>query len=125
MKFFISLGIFDLKYLLYCILFLIIQIYFYLFIDSDDKDKNKIINHKLLNQSCIFLGFLLNIIPEWIINKISDSKISNNLSIKDISKIFFINFFLLIAEFLTIIPKIINKKKNNNKYENYFYLFNF
>ena len=116
MRLYISLGIFNLNYLFYCILFFIIEIYDYLFIFSDDTDKNTIKNHKLLDISCFFLGYLLNIIPEWISNRILEAKSPNNLSIKDITKIFFISFFLLISRFLKIIPPIKDKKTNKDIY---------
>ena len=89
MKLCISLGNFDLKYFFYCISFLILQLYLNFFIyyddDNDDdnnddidnntkKDKNIINTHKLLDLSCFFLGFLLNIIPALISNKISKVK---------------------------------------------------
>ena len=74
----------------------------------------------MLDISCIFLGYLLNIIPEWISNRIVEAKSPNNLTIKDFIKIFFISFFLLLTNFLRIVSPIIDKKANIDKYANYF-----
>ena len=38
------------------------------------KNKNIITNHRLFEISCLFLGFLLNIIPEWLSKKESKEK---------------------------------------------------
>jgi len=69
MRFYISFGILDLKYLKYCALLLIVQIYICLLFLLDDKNKKILQNHILLNPSCLFLGLLLNFIPSWIIQK--------------------------------------------------------
>ena len=76
MKFCISFGIFDLKYLFYCILFLIVEILIYLsiFYKNKDDDENIINKHKLLDPSCFYLGYLLNFFPEWITNRNSKKK---------------------------------------------------
>ena len=137
MRFYISLGILDLKYLKYCVLFLIVQIYICLLFLLDGKNKEILKYHILLNPSCFFLGFLLNFIPTWIIQKKSNKKTitselkkqKNNqifeyiyynpyveyLSKKEIIKIFGIILFLLITEIFRIIPKIINKINENNE----------
>ena len=86
MKSYISFNVFDLKYFICCILFLIIDIFFYLFIFYDDSDENIVNKNILLDPSCLFLGLLLNIIPEWIINKRSNNR--EYLSIKEIIQIF-------------------------------------
>ena len=161
MAFYISFGKFDLKYFFYCILFLIIQIYIYFFIPEDDE--NLISDHLFLNSFCFFLGFLLNIIPLWIINiksKVKEMPIANelekeedtqfniynqsikyiylksnkkylskkNLSIKDLSKIFFICFAILLTEIVdNIIPtkgkNIIDKE--TKKYNDDFIIFEY
>ena len=107
-------------------MFLILQLYFHLFIYSDDvdTDENILTKHKLLDPTCIFLGFLLNIIPEWISNMRSRSTNPINLSIIDMIKLFFISLFLLIIHFLRIFPTII-KKNNKYEYEDYFNIFDF
>ena len=137
MRFYISFGILDLKYLKYCVLFLIVQIYICLLFFLDSKNKEILKYHILLNPSCLFLGFLLNFIPTWIIQKKSRKKTitselkkqKNNqafeyiyykpndeyLSKKGIIKIFWIILFLLITEILRIIPKIINETNKNNE----------
>jgi len=141
----ISFGRFDLKYLIYCILYLIIDIIIYLAFyyekDNDDDNDNIINRHKLLEASCIFLGYLLNFFPGWITNRNSKSKkktiksglkeekkqsfeyiynkpYNEYLSKKEVIKFFFISLFLLIIELLRIVQKIIiNKHKNGNKNE--------
>ena len=87
----ISFSTFNLKYLLYSISILILDIILYLFI-LNDSDGNIIVKHKLLDSSCISFGCLLNIIPEYIFNENPDKQ---NLSIKDIIKIIIISTFLL------------------------------
>ena len=86
--------------------------------DNNNKDKNIITNHSLLDSSCFFLGYLLNIIPEWFTQKESkeksescelkgkNNKNSNSieyiynkgynecLSLKENLKFFFISLFL-------------------------------
>jgi len=123
----ISFSAFNLKYLLYSISLLIVDIILYLFI-FNDKDKNIKVKHKLLDISCYFFGFLLNIIPECIFNKNPDK---GNLSKKDIIKITIICFFLLNYK---LAKKFINKKNidDNNEqenlrdeYENYFLFIEF
>ena len=76
MKFCISCGIFELKYFLYCIIFSILELYFNLFIyyDFGNNDKSIITSHSLLESSCLFLGYLLNYIPEWYSKKESKRK---------------------------------------------------
>ena len=128
MRFCISFGKFDSKYLIYCFLFLIVEIFLCLF-NNDDSDENIINKHKLLDSTCYFFGYLLNFFPEWIRNRNSISKekhISNGLKEektqsfeyiynkpdnkylpkKELIKIFFISIFLLLTEFLRIIQII-------------------
>ena len=117
----ISFSTFNLKYLLYSILLLIIDIILYLFI-LNDSDENIMVKHKLLDASCLFFGCFLNIIPEYIINNNPDE---GNLSIKDITKIIIINIFLLFVYTIqTIINKIEDEDNDNEnlraEYEDYF-----
>ena len=80
MKFYISFGKFDLKYFFYCLSHLIIQIYIHFVIYEDDEIL--IYHHLLLNSFCFFLGYLLNIIPLWIINtnsKVKENPLANEL----------------------------------------------
>ena len=149
MKFCISCGIFELKYFLYCIIFSILEIYFNLFIyyDFGNNDKSIITSHSLLESSCLFLGYLLNYIPEWYSKKESkrksvllelkgeNNKNSNSfkyiynksyskyLSIKEGLKLIFIIIFLLLIEILKLIQKIFytkkTGKKNFNEYDKY------
>ena len=118
MKSYISFSTFDLKYTMYCISFIILNIFLYLFIFNDDSDENIINNHQLLVSSCIFLGFLLNFIPSLI----SNIKSNNNeyLSIKEIIKIFFLCIIFLIILFFRIIQQIINQNNDEKDYENRF-----
>ena len=140
MKFCISLGIFDLKYFLYFILYSILEIIIILFIYDDDNNiKDK---HPFLNSLFLFVGYLLNFIPGWINNKRSKIKekltinkkedksikyIYKNpyvklLSIKDISKVLFICIILLLKELIGIAS---TKFIDNYKKEEYEDKFNF
>ena len=146
MRFCISCGIFEIKYFFYCILFSIIEIYFNLFIYYDfgnnDINTNIITNHNLLESSCLFLGYLLNIIPEWYSQKESKKKSvsselkgENNkntnfikyiynksyneyLSIKESLKFVFISLFLLLIEIFRQIQQILYRKINRNSNTN-------
>ena len=118
MKFYISFSAFDSKYFMYCISFLIVEIYLIFIIFYDETDENIINKHKLLDSSCLFFGFFLNIIPEWISNKKSNN--NEYLSIKDIIIFFVLSFFIFITEFVKIIPLIINKDKNEKGYGDQF-----
>ena len=119
MRFCISFGIIDLRYLIYCILHLIVGIFFYLFIfyANTDTDKNIIYKYKLLNISSLKIGYLLNIIPLWISNKKSNN--NEYLSIKEVITFLFLSIISLLIEFLRIIEEII-KKDNENEYEDKF-----
>ena len=135
MKFCISLGFFELKYLFYCLLILIISLYISYFIYTDKEIL--ICEHLILESLCFFLGYLLNFIPFWISHIMSNDKkksiinklIKKNtqfikyvyykpkeeyLSIKDFIKIFFIS----IVVFFTEIIDIIQTKKDNNDDDN-------
>jgi len=128
MKFCIPLSTFELKYLLYCALLLILQIYILVFIY---KDKNLISDHLLLKSFCMFLGYLLNIILLLIshinskskekTNKLKEENIQSieyiynkpyekHLSRKDLLKFFFMCLILLLAE---LISNILDKNDNN------------
>jgi len=113
MKFCISLGIIELKYIIYCFLSVILYIYIYYFIledeDEDENEENIIKKHKLLYSFCYFLGYLLNVILEWIVDIKSETK-----ERPKINKI--LNFFLycLIILFIGLIKSnlsLINNKK--------------
>ena len=160
MRFCISCGIFEIKYFFYCILFSIIEIYFNLFIYYDfgnndiNTNTNIITDHNLLESSCLFLGYLLNIIPEWYSQKESKKKSvsselkgENNkntnfikyiynksyneyLSIKESLKFVFISLFLLLIEIFRQIQQILNRKIEVKKFEydifeGYFYFIQF
>ena len=108
----ISFSKFNLKYLLYSISFLFVDIIIYLFI-FDDSDGNIIVKHKLLDTSFLCFGYLLNIIPEHIFNNNPDK---HNLSIKDIIKLAIISIFSL---FFYTMQKILNKDEDeDNDYDN-------
>jgi len=81
MKFCISFGNFELKYLFYCTLLLIIQIYIFLFIN--DNGNKLISDHFLLKLFFMLLGYLLNFIPLLISHKISKSKEKTNKLIEE------------------------------------------
>ena len=129
MKFCISFGKFELKYLFYCIFFVILHLYAIYFIYYNEV--NIIHEHQLFNLFIYFLGYLLNIIPTWIIHIKSKEKkkpITNKLdkendqsieyiynepyekyiSKKDILKFFFISLILLLSSLLEIIQYIID-----------------
>jgi hypothetical protein len=71
MKFCISFGKLQLKYFFYCFSIVIIE-YAYHFIYYNG---GKVLDDNLLfNSSCFFLGYILNIIPVWIIHIKSKGK---------------------------------------------------
>ena len=134
MKYCISFGNFEIKYFFYCALFIILEICMNYFIYYEKN--NIIIDHYLLQSFCFFLGYLLNIIPAWIIHKQSKEKEKpltnklneeNNYSIeyiynepnkeiltnKDILKFLFICLILLLTDIIENIGIIIedNEKK--------------
>ena len=138
MRMSISFGTFNLNYFIYCILFLIGEIFIFLFI-YDNTDENIANKHILIDPTCYFFGYLLNFFPEWIRNRNSKAKnkpitsrlkerdtqsfeyIYNKpdnkyLPIKEVIKIFFISIFLFLTEILRII-QIITKGKNKDKDE--------
>jgi len=88
MRFCISFGVFKLKYLIYCVLYAIFELYIWFFIyhfEEKNNDNNKksngisdntensgiFKNHKMLDSFCFILGYFLNFIPTWISYKIS------------------------------------------------------
>ena len=76
MKFCISFGKFELKFIIYSFLIVILELYIYRFIDYI---KVEILNkNMLLNTSCLFLGYLLNIIPDLISSIKSKEKEKEN-----------------------------------------------
>jgi len=140
MKFFISFGAFDLKYLTYYIFFGIFDIYIIFYIDYFDERNNMIIKHKLLDSLCYYIGYLLNFIPTWInhknsktqkepiINGLKEGKmksieyIYNNpyngyLSAKDIIKFVFICLLLLLTDLIEVIINIISPKNTKKEDE--------
>ena len=154
MTFYISFGKFDLKYFFYCLSFLIIQIYIHFVIYEDDEILFS--DYFFLDSFCFFLGYLLNIIPLWIINtnsKVKKNPIANELkkeedsqynkyiqsieykifksnkkylSRKDLLKIFFICFVILLIEILeNIIFANDNDDKETKKYNDDFIIFEY
>ena len=89
MKFCISFGKFELKYLFYCVLNVIVQLYFTYFIYLNEL---KIITeHNLLYSFCLFFGYLLNIIPALINNiKSKENLITNKLEKQNVHSIKYI-----------------------------------
>ena len=82
---------FELKYFFYCVLHVIVQIYFTYFIYLNDLEI--ITEHNLLYSFCFFFGYLLNIIPAWISHKLSKGKenlITNKLEKENIHSIEYI-----------------------------------
>ena len=136
MKFCISFGKFELKFFFYCTLIVILEIYIYHFIDIFGVKILK--DHLLLNSSCLFLGYLLNIIAIWIrqikskekeipitnifresistsIVYIYEESYEEHLSIKKIVIFCFISLIPLLEELLEhILIKIIEKDKESN-----------
>jgi len=143
MTFCISLGVFKLKYLLYCVLYFILEIIIMFFIYDFDEDNKKIFQkHRMLDSFCFILGYLLNFIPIWINYKCSKAKVDSGLieeknsikyiynnpynqylSTKDIIKFFGMCLMLLSLEFVELILKKLNKE--NLQYEDDFLLFKF
>jgi len=145
MTFCISFGVFKLKYLLYCILYFIYEIYIMFFIYEFDESNNGIFQkHKLLDSFCFILGYLLNFIPSWMFYKISKTKQGNglidqekksikyiynnpyiqDLSTKDIIKFLGMCLMLLSLEFIELILKKLNED-DPQQYEDDFLLFKF
>ena len=153
MTFYISFGKFDLKYFFYCLSFLIIQIYIHFVIEEDDEILISV--HPFLNSFCFFFFFLLNIIPLWIVNtnsKVKENPIANelkkeentqynkyiqsieykyfksnknDLSRKDLSKIFFISFVILLTEIVDNIISTKDNDKETKKYNDDFIIFEY
>jgi len=152
MKLYISLGIFNIKCILYYALFTIFQLYKIL-VYYYDKNNGKILNNnKLFYSFCYFLGYLLNIFPALNSQRNSKTKANilineskgempqsikyiynktfvKNLSTKDIIIFFIICFILLLTDCIENISSIIiNKHKdeeNKNKYEEDFIFIEF
>jgi len=93
---------------------------------------NKIFQkHKMLDSFCFFLGYLLNFIPTWINNNItnelrelypkSNKPYDKYLSTKDIIKFCGICLMLLLLEFIELI--LINLNEENIQYEDDFLIF--
>jgi len=143
MKSYITLGMFNFKYFLYCVLYIIVEIYLLIFIYGNASENNIIEKHHFLDSLFLFSGYLLNFIPEWISNKKSNSKkksekkgVSNlsidyiyntpydkNLSIKDIAKFCFVCLILLLLQFIKIVsspPDTNNKEDNQIDYDDEF-----
>jgi len=144
MKFCISFGKLKLKYFLYCVLFIILEIYMYYFIFY--KDEKIITEHNLMYSFYFFLGYLLNIIPAWISNiKSKENEISiifkeivnepneyiyyqpykEQLSIKNILIFFFICFIPLITDIIDNIRIMMedNSFAEDKKYDdNYIFI---
>jgi hypothetical protein len=123
MKFCISFGKFELKYFFYCVLLSILELYIHFFFYYKEEEETIISEHCLMYLFCFFLGYLFNIIPNWIshikskekekpiTNKLNEKR--NNsieyiynkqdekyLSAKDIIKFLFICHILLLAELI-------------------------
>ena len=135
MKFCISFGKFELKYFFYLVLLVIIELYIFRFINYIEV---KILeDHLLFNSFCLFLGYLLNIIPIWISHikskgkensitnifreRITESNIyitdelyEEHLSIKKILKFSFICLIPLLERLIENIISIIDTKRNND-----------
>jgi len=147
MKFCISFGKFELKYFLYCVLIVIIGMYTNRFVYFFEAG-NIFLENLLFHSSFFFLGYLLNIIPAWIIH--IKSKKKNNLlskklkeqdnqsieyiynksdikylSSKDILNFCFLCFFLLLKDLIEKIMYKINTQgiiieiNNDNDNDNY------
>ena len=136
MKFCISFGKLELKYLLYLILLFILEIYIYY---CFDYNKLYIIDeHLLFHSFCFFLGYLLNIILAWIsyikskenekflanpfkeitnesIEHKDDHPYQKHLLIANIFIFFFICLILLFADILENIESIIEENFYNEK----------
>ena len=89
MKSYISFGKFELKYFFYCLLHIIVQIYFLYFIYLNEL---KIITeHNFLYSFCFYFGYLLNIIPALINHiKSKENLTANKLEKKNIHSIEYI-----------------------------------
>ena len=115
MKFCISFGIIELKYFFYCFLSVILYIYIYYFI-VDSEEENIINKHELLYSFCYFLGYLLNIIPEWIVDINSETK--ERAKINKFLKFFFICLIILLIGLVKSTLTLINNNKEENDNNN-------
>jgi len=121
MKFCISLGQFSIKYFFYIVLFVFLDIFSYFFLKDTE---NIVYKHYLLDSVCFFLGYLLNIVPAWIISINYNNTNSNykNLSIKEIIKFFSICVLLILADFIIYFIKIRSKNENNDNNEKFLFI---
>ena len=150
MKFCFSFGMFDIKYFIYCFLFLTLDIYIMFFIyneDGDTENINIINKHLFLDPLCYYAGFLLNIIPALIAYKFSKTEnkkpktsklleenassieyIYNNpydqyLSTKEFTKFIIVCIFFLLADLIEIIQSLIVDEDEFDDDEENDYLF--
>ena len=150
MKFCFSFGMFDIKYFIYCFLFLTLDIYimFFIYNEYGDTENINIINkHLFLDPLCYYAGFLLNIIPALIAYKFSKTEnkkpktsklleenassieyIYNNpydqyLSTKEFTKFIIVCIFFLLADLIEIIQSLIVDEDEFDDDEENDYLF--
>jgi len=128
MSFCLSIGIFNTKYFIYCILIAILELYINLGIYKNNK--NILNGHQIFGTFCYYFGYLLNIIPTWFVkeNYIDNNPDNKHMSAKDIIKLFSICFILLLIQLIEVFSNIINNDNaNENKqkvgYEDYFILY--
>ena len=116
---FISIGIFNTKYFIYCILIAILELYINLGVYNINE--KLLDNHQIFDIFCYYFGYLLNIIPTWFVkeNYIDNNPDDRHLSAIDIIKFFSICFILLLIQFAEIIPNIMDDDSEDNQKEDY------
>ena len=116
---FISIGIFNTKYFIYCILIAILELYINLGVYNINE--KLLDNHQIFDIFCYYFGYLLNIIPTWFVkeNYIDNNPDDRHLSAIDIIKFFSICFILLLIQFVEIIPNIMDDDSEDNQKEDY------
>ena len=119
----ISFGMFDFKLILYCILYIILEIANNIFFynnneASDNKDNENLFKkHKLLYLLFFYLGYFFNFIPELIVRRKSN-QYENFLPKKDIIKFVLVSLISLLIDFIQII--LDEFKEEKEYYENDF-----
>jgi len=115
MSCFISIGTFNTNYFIYSTLIAILELYINFGIS---KINEKILDkHQIFDVFCYYFGYLLNIIPTWLVkeNIIGNNPDNKYMSPKDIIKFFSICFILLLIQFIEIFSNIKDDDNNDNE----------
>ena len=115
MNCFISIGTFNTNYFIYCTLITILELYInFGFSKINEKILDK---HQIFDIFCYYFGYLLNIIPTWLVkeNIIDNNPDNKHMSAKDIIKFFSICLILLLIQFIEIFSNIKDDDDNDNE----------